>query len=525
MSSPTDTAAWHALRSHSAHFREGNSRLSGLFAADPSRADMFSRQHDNLLLDFSRNYITEDTLTLLLELAREQNVPSAITSMFAGDNINSSEARPALHIALREPETNHRFPELTVALARMARLVDSIRKGDWVGYSGMPIRDVVNLGVGGSDLGPALVVSALERPNARDIAVHFVSNIDPAQLAMTLARLNPETTLFIVASKSFTTLETRHNAELCKQWLQEHCADSAATARHFVAVTTNTEAALAFGIAADNLLPMWDWVGGRFSVWSAIGLPIALRLGIDSFRQLLAGANAMDRHFQNAELADNLPVLLALLNVWYRGFFDSHSQAVVPYCERLRLLPAYLQQLSMESLGKSVDHAEQPVAMSTGEPVWGTVGTDIQHSCFQLLHQGTEFIPVDLIAIAQPTDSTNIAAHQHLLANCLSQGMALMQGHADTQQPSRAIAGNKPSNTLLLSALTPYNLGSLLALYEHKVFVQSVIWDINAFDQWGVELGKRLSQDVYAALSEGADATVLDASTARLIAAVNAWKR
>lgn len=524
MSSPTASPVWQALQTHSEQFSQTGSRLSDLFAADSGRFAKHSLRLDTLLLDYSRNYVTDETLPLLLDLAQDQGLPAAIAAMFAGDRINTTEDRPALHVALREPEAGHRFATVSATLARMATLIDELHRGAWTGYSGKPITDVVNLGVGGSDLGPALVVSALAKSGRCNTAVHFVSNIDPDQLASTLVTLNPETTLFIVASKSFATLETRHNAEASKRWLLAQAGDDAACSRHFIAVTTNTDAAIAFGIAPDNLFPMWDWVGGRYSVWSAIGLPIALALGMDDFRELLAGAHAMDRHFQSAELAENLPVVLALLNVWYRGFFGSHSHAIVPYCDALRLLPAYLQQLSMESLGKSVDHAGQPVKMGTGEPLWGTVGTDIQHSCFQMLHQGTEFIPVDLIAMARPAAGADGDAHRHLLANCFSQGLALMQGHADQARPSRAIVGNRPSNTLLMSELTPYNLGQLLALYEHKVYVQSVIWDINAFDQWGVELGKQLSRDVFAALGDTNKIETLDASTASLIAAVKDWK-
>ena len=525
MNSPTETSAWQSLQLHSAQFKHRDFKLAQLLSGTPERFQQFSLRHDNLLLDFSKNLATAETLDLLVKLALQQQVPAAIEAMFSGANINHSEQRPALHVALREPPAASRFPVVQTTLDRMQALVTAVQSGTKCGFSGKPFTDLVNLGVGGSDLGPALVVSALQPSRNQQLRTHFVSNIDPAHIDGVLPALNPETTLFIVASKTFTTLETLHNAQFARHWLEAHAGAAAVVPRHFLAATANAEAALAFGIDNTHILPLWDWVGGRFSMWSAIGLPIALTLGMESFRQLLAGAHSMDQHFYSAEPRHNMPVLLALIAIWYRGFFDSHSSAVIPYSQALRLLPAYLQQLSMESLGKSVDASHRPVTHLTGEPVWGAVGTDIQHSCGQLLHQGTNFIPVDFIVAAKATTTTDKVAHQQLLANCLGQSLALMQGYRDENAPFRNLAGNKPSNTLLMKALDPYNLGSLLALYEHKVYVQSVIWNINAFDQWGVELGKKMSRELFAAVSGQQPNTALDASTRNLIDCARDWDK
>jgi glucose-6-phosphate isomerase len=368
-----------------------------------------------------------------------------------------------------------------------------------------------------------MVCDALSPFASTKLNVHFVSNVDPSHLQNTLKNLRPETTLFVIASKSFSTLETLKNAEAAREWLLQ-CADAQATSKHFVAITTNLKAATEFGIEEQNLYPLWDWVGGRFSLWSAIGLPIALALGMDGFRQLLAGAHAMDEHFRTAPLERNIPVITALINFWYREFFDAHSTAIVPYSQRLNLLPSFLQQLCMESLGKSVDLQGKPVNYNTGDIIWGSAGTNGQHSYFQLLHQGTEFIPVDFIAAARSDAPEDSDAHQHLLANCLSQSLALMEGKQDTDSPHKLVAGNKPSNTLLLEQLNPHNLGMLLALYEHKVYTLSVLWNINAFDQWGVELGKKLSTQVFSAMSSESGATHLDASTQGLIQTLQQWR-
>lgn len=525
MSSPTDTPAWQSLQAHCAQFKQPEFSLEQLFSSESNRFRDYSLRHENLLLDFSKNLVTQPTLRLLIELAQQRQLPAAIEAMFNGSNINLSEKRPALHVALREPTDTGRFTEVSDTLGQMEKLVDAMRRGDSLGFSGKPITDIVNLGVGGSDLGPALAVSALQHTVEQRLRVQFVSNIDPVQLGNVLVGLNPETTFFIIASKSFTTLETLHNAQSAREWLLASAGKESAVTSHFLAITANTEAARSFGIKKANVLPMWDWVGGRYSVWSAIGLPIALALGMEKFRQLLAGAHAMDLHFRNSPLQQNMPVILALLSIWYRGFFAAHSSAVIPYSHALRLLPAYLQQLSMESLGKSVSLNHKAIAYDTGEPIWGVVGTDVQHSCFQMLHQGTNFIPVDFIVCARTDAAADRDAHHQLLANCFSQSLALMQGRTDAAAPYRTIVGNRPSNTLLLRELNPYNLGSLLALYEHKVYVQSVIWDINAFDQWGVELGKEISQNLFAAVSGEKPAAALDDSTHNLIVCARDWDK
>lgn len=524
MEGSRNNAARLALQKHSEEFRRREFRLSTLFDADSNRFQEYSLSHEGLLLDYSKNFINPETISLLLDLAEQSQLPAAVDAMFRGEEINTTEQRAALHVALRDPSTNTSTPEVSASLERIEKLVTEVHTGKWKGYSGKAITDVVNLGIGGSDLGPAMVCDALKPFSTPTLNVHFVSNIDPSHLQNTLKDLQAETTLFVVASKSFSTLETLKNAEAARDWLLQH-SDAAATAKHFIAVTTNLNAAIEFGIEEQNLYPLWDWVGGRFSLWSAIGLPIALAIGMDGFRQLLAGAHSMDEHFRTAEPKKNLPIILALLNFWYREYFDAHSTAVIPYNQHLNLLPSFLQQLCMESLGKSVDKQGTPIEHNTGDIIWGTAGTNGQHSYFQLLHQGTEFIPVDFIAAANSDTEGNGKAHQHLLANCFSQSMALMDGKLDLDSTHKVVAGNKPSNTLLLEELNPYNLGMLLALYEHKVYALSVLWNINAFDQWGVELGKKLSTRVFAAMSAETDQELLDGSTRGLIQKVQLWRK
>lgn len=523
MDGSRDTSALLALDNHSAKFKRKEFRLRDLFENDSNRFADYSLSHEGLLLDYSKNFITSETVSLLIDLAESNQLSAKIDTMFRGDKINTTEQRAALHIALRSPTTVTKTPEVSVTLDRMEKLVCELHDGIWKGYNGKVITDVVNLGIGGSDLGPAMVCDALSPFSKGKLRVHFVSNVDPSHLQNTLKDLQAETTLFVVASKSFSTLETLKNAEAAREWLLQE-THATATAKHFVAITTNQGAAMQFGIAEQNLYPLWDWVGGRFSLWSAIGLPIALAIGMDGFRQLLAGAHSMDEHFRTTPLEENMPVILALLNFWYREYFDAHSTAVVPYSQRLGLLPSFLQQLCMESLGKSVDHSGKRVDYNTGDIIWGTAGTNGQHSYFQLLHQGTEFIPVDFIAAAN-SDAAEGEAHQHLLANCFSQSLALMEGKLDADSPHKVVVGNKPSNTLLLDELSPYNLGMLLALYEHKVFTLSVLWNINAFDQWGVELGKKLSSEVFAAMSTDTAQDGLDESTKGLIHRVQQWQK
>ncbi len=518
MTNPTDSTAWKELQRHCADFKRDGFRLAQLFDIQ-DRFSQFSIRRENLLLDYSKNFVTAETIETLLQLAREMGLPEGIDAMFAGEKINTTENRAALHTALRIPTEENSNLEISDCLQRMDSFVTAVHSGAWPGYSGEKITDVVNIGIGGSDLGPAFVCEALSSFSGNGLNLYFVSNIDPTHLDDLLLSLNPATTLFIVSSKSFTTLETKENAEAARTWLLEHSDSSTAVEKHFIAVTTNAEAATEFGIASNNLYPMWDWVGGRYSLWSAIGLPIALAIGMENFRQLLAGAHSMDRHFQTAVLGENMPVILGLLTVWYTGFFDAHSHAVIPYSQKLEQFPKYLQQLTMESLGKSVRNDKESVSCNTGNVLWGSAGTNAQHSFFQLLHQGTEFIPLDFVAVARP-DSNGINAdrrHRQLLANCLSQSLALMQGSNDSSDPHQQLRGNKSSNTILIDELNPYSLGSLIALYEHKTYVQSVIWNINAFDQWGVQLGKVLSNDIFSALIDSSSNANFDSSTASLI--------
>jgi len=513
--------------------------LNLLFANDAERSAKFSLTVDEIHLDYSKSLIDSQALAALAELAEACGMQGAIGALFRGAKINQSEGRAALHTSLRSPFAANAPHAALVSetLASLREFVGRIHSGTWTGYDGRAIETVINLGIGGSDLGPAMVVDALAdfaqgRPDVR-----FVSNVDPAHLTRTLRGLDPATTLFIVASKTFGTLETLTNARAARDWLVA-ASDETAVSRHFVAVSANIAAACDFGIEQTNIFPLWDWVGGRFSLWSAIGLPIALAIGFKAFEELLAGAHAMDTHFETAPLHKNLPVISALIAYWYRQYGASPSTAVVPYSQDLSLFPAYLQQLYMESLGKSISREGAVITQGTSEIIWGSAGTNGQHSYFQQLHQGTEFTPVEFIALATASVDNADERHRHLLANCLSQSMALMNGDEASADiggvnwdPQKTIKGNRPSTTLLIKQLTPRNLGSLIALYEHKVFALSVLWNINAFDQWGVELGKRLSKDVYAALCEPAQssgsaesASTLDASTRALVHMINSWR-
>jgi len=533
VSSLTSSPEWQALAAHKTALADQS--IADFFADNPDRFDDFSLEAAGLLLDFSKNGVTAETLELLDALAQAAGLEQAIADMFDGEEINNTEQRPALHVALRSPDTGRPYDQLVhETLHRMAGFVQDVTSWEWRGYAGDPITDIVNLGIGGSDLGPAMVYTALADYHLDGIQCHFVSNVDPSHLEQTLARLDPSTTLFVIASKSFTTLETSLNAEAARRWFLDIQPNEDDLAKHFVAVSTNIEKAKAFGIAEDNIFPMWDWVGGRYSLWSAIGMPVALGIGMDNFRKLLVGANAMDAHFRSAHLQTNVPVMMALLDIWYLNFHGAESRAILPYSQSLHLFPAFLQQLDMESLGKSVTRDGEPVTTATGGIVWGSAGTNGQHSFHQLLHQGTHLIPADFIAVAK-TGSTNKDMHQQLLANCFAQSQALMNGNslADAAAelkaaglddatvkalaPHKVVPGNRPSNTLMLEALTPESLGSLIAAYEHKVYVQSVILGINAFDQWGVELGKVLSKDIYNALVAGGETTGFDGSTNALI--------
>ena len=538
MTSPSRSKAWQKLASHYLNLHHNGTTIAGLFQADASRGERYQCQLDGLFFDYSKNLMTDDTLATLRELADEAGLQQAITGMYRGECINTTENRPALHVALRTPLPDA-DPAFNAAanetLTRMSGFVDKVHSGAWTGYSGKAIDTVINIGIGGSDLGPAMVSTALQHWRLPQMRSFFVSNLDPAHMRQTLAQANAETTLFIVASKSFGTLETLRNAAIARRWYLDEGGDEALLHRHFVAVTANTARAQEFGIAEENVFPLWGWVGGRYSLWSAIGLPIALSIGMAPFRALLAGARRADEHFRDAPFERNIPVIMGLLSVWYGGFAGATSQVVLPYSQELHLFPAFMQQLEMESLGKSVDRDGNRLLVPSGPVVWGSAGSNGQHSFHQLLHQGTHYIPADFIAIVHTHFEADAEQHRRLLASCFSQSQALMQGKSQRQAFNELLAegmdegaayalakhkvvpGNKPSNTLLLEQLDPQSLGTLIALYEHKVFVESVIWQINAFDQWGVELGKQLGEQVFTALNAESDCDRFDASTNALI--------
>ena len=541
MQPPAFTAApaYQALLSHYDQAQHWSMR--DLFAQEPTRFSRYSLEAAGLFLDYSKNRFTQTTLDLLLQLARERSVEAQRDAMFSGAKINVTESRAVLHTALRAPSTMRMQLDgediggaIHATLAHMQVFSDQVRSGAWLGASGQVITDVVNIGIGGSDLGPAMVCSALRTFAHARLKMHFVANVDGHDLAAVLAQVKPATTLFIIASKSFTTPETMLNAHAARRWFLQNFGE-ADLARHFVAASTNASAVADFGIDTANMFPFWDWVGGRYSVWSAIGLPVMLAIGGEQFGDFLAGAHAMDRHFCSAPLDQNMPVLLALMGIWYRNFFASTSHVIAPYHQDLIRFPAYLQQLDMESNGKSVTSDGQSTTSATGPVIWGEVGTNAQHAYFQHLHQGSDLIPVDFIAALRP--SHTLTTHQNmLLANCFAQSEALMRGknleqasaecrakgmdaaHSAALAPHKVFAGNRPSNTLLLPALTPATLGALIALYEHKVFVQGAVWGINSFDQWGVELGKELVHSILTELNGVPRTDRHDASTNGLIA-------
>jgi glucose-6-phosphate isomerase len=499
----TASPAWRALAAH--HRKISATPLASLFAADPSRAQAFAIEAGGILLDYSRHRVDAEGLRLLAALAEQAQVREWAGKMFAGEAINTTEGRPALHVALRAAEAR---AEVRETRERMRSFVRELR-GD------ARIKDVVNIGIGGSDLGPRMLTRALRRFRKGGPELHFVSNIDPADLDAALAGLAPETTLFIVASKSFTTAETLENAARARAWLEAGLGGRADLSRHFAAATANVAAAAALGVPRERVFPLWDWVGGRYSVWSAVGLPVALAIGMDTFDELLAGARAMDKHFRTAPLERNLPVVLALLEIWYVNFFGAQTRAVIPYSEDLRDLPAYLQQLEMESNGKRVDRDGNEVDYDTAPVVWGASGTPSQHSFHQLLHQGTRIVPVDFVVAREEIPS---AAQTALAANALAQAAALAFGHATPGAPHKALPGNRPSSVILLERLAPRAVGELVALYEHKVFVEGIVWNLNSFDQWGVEHGKALARALGPLLAEGGDAAGVDPSTRALLA-------
>ena len=517
------------LKSHYAQMATVHMR--DLFAADPERFERFSLQVGELLLDYSKNRITEESMSLLVRLAEEADVTGWRERMFSGDKINHTENRAVLHVALRNRSNRpvmvdgeDMMPRVNAVIDRMAAFAERVRSGEWCGYTGERITDVVNIGIGGSDLGPQMVVQALKPYRHPCLRLHFISNVDGAHVKESLEALNPETTLFSVSSKTFTTQETMTNAHYARDWFLAQSQADKHIAKHFVAVSTNRDAVTAFGIDPAHMFEFWDWVGGRYSLWSAIGLSIVLAVGAERFIELLEGAHAMDEHFCHAPLAQNMPVILALLGVWYNNFFNAESHAILPYDHYLRSLPAYLEQADMESNGKSVDREGNAVDYATGAIVWGATGINGQHAFYQLLHQGTKMVPADFIVSVEPP--TELQGHHDILvANFLAQTEALMRGRtseetrAETGQfvSHKVFDGNRPSNALLLKKLTPHMLGMLIALYEHKIFVQGVIWNLNSYDQWGVELGKQLASRILPELHADAPVGSHDASTNALI--------
>jgi glucose-6-phosphate isomerase len=538
----TSTSSYQSLRNHAAQAREWQMRE--LFAQDPQRFERLSVEAAGLFLDYSKNRLDGRTLELLAQLARERGVERLRDAMFAGEKINLTEGRAVLHTALRAP-ANRPFTldgqdvtgDVHAVLDHIKTFSDAVRNGTWKGHTGKEITDVVNIGIGGSDLGPKMVCLALRQFAHPRLTMHFVSNVDGHDMDAALSRVNPETTLFIIASKTFTTAETMMNANTARAWFLQNAPEEA-LAKHFVAVSTNVEAIKKFGIDPANMFPFWDWVGGRYSVWSAIGLPVALCVGYGYFADFLAGAHAMDEHFRSVPIEQNLPMILGLVGFWNREFLDCPSVSIAPYHQDLNRFPAYLQQLDMESNGKRVTRAGDIITdYETGPVIWGDVGTNGQHAYFQLLHQGTDVTPIDFIAALRPAHEFH-NHHAALLANCFAQSEAFMKGKtadevrqdlagqpADEIErlvPHKTFPGNRPSNTILMDYLNPATLGALIALYEHKVFVQGALWDVNSYDQWGVELGKVLAKKIEAELNGDAQPAQHDSSTNGLIARAKA---
>jgi len=539
MSTLTASAPWQQLQTHAG--RMAKIQMRDLFAADPRRFEHFSLRLEDLLFDYSKNRITDETLKLLLELARSAGLPGKIEGFFGGEHINVTEDRAALHMALRNRSNRPMpvdgvdvMPQVNAVLAQMREFCARVRDGRWTGYTGAAVTDIVNIGIGGSDLGPLMVTEALRPYGRAELRVHFVSNVDATQLAETLRKVRPETTLFLIASKTFTTQETLANAHSARDWFLAAAVDPAQVAKHFVALSTNRVEVEKFGIDAANMFAFWDWVGGRYSLWSAIGLSIALYLGMERFEELLEGAHLVDEHFRSAPFEENIPVLMGLLGIWYVNFFGAESHAILPYDQYLHRFPAYFQQGDMESNGKSTTLDGQRVDYATGPIIWGEPGTNGQHAFYQLIHQGTRLVPCDFLA---PAISHNPLGEHHrlLLSNFFAQPEALMLGkteaeaRADMQAaglseaqieallPHRVFAGNRPTNSLLFRQLTPRMLGMLIALYEHKIFVQGAIWNLNSFDQWGVELGKQLAKAILPDLAGSQTVVGHDSSTCGLI--------
>lgn len=534
----TDLNAWKALEKNYAVMR--NEKMRDMFAENPDRFAEFSVDAGDFLLDYSKNRINQETMSLLIELAKESGIELAREKMFSGDKINNTEGRAVLHTALRNRSDRPVYvdgkdvmPQIRAVLEKMKTFSDAVRSGEWKGETGKAITDVVNIGIGGSDLGPVMVVEALKKYGQDGLDVHFVSNVDGTHMAETLKRLDPETTLFIVASKTFTTQETLTNAQTARKWLVDALGEKA-VAKHFVALSTNTAEVEKFGIDPANMFEFWDWVGGRYSLWSAIGLSIAIAVGYGNFIELLTGAYEMDEHFRKAPLAANIPVILAVLGIWYHNFFGAEAYAVLPYDQYLHRLPAYLQQADMESNGKGVTKDGRPVPYTTGPILFGEPGTNGQHSFYQLIHQGTHLIPCDFIVPAVSLNETG-DHHPILLSNVFAQAEALMKGKTAAEVraeleaqgmaeekieallPHKVFQGNRPSNVILVPQFDPRTLGKLIAMYEHKIFVQGVIWNVNSYDQWGVELGKQLAKKILPEIRGGKTVTTHDSSTNGLI--------
>jgi glucose-6-phosphate isomerase len=541
---PTTTKAWKELEAYFATFK--GTQMKNLFASDTHRFGKYSVKFEDMLVDFSKNIVDDHIFSLLMQLAQECGLKDAITSQFTGERINKTENRPVLHSALRNRGNSPVYvdgkdvmPDINRVLAQMKDFSESIISGVWKGYTGKPISDIVNIGIGGSDLGPLMVTEALKHYQKENIKLHFVSNVDGTHIAETLKLVNPETTLFIIASKTFTTQETMTNAESAKSWFLSHAINTDFVKNHFVALSTNAKAVAAFGIDTKNMFEFWDWVGGRYSLWSAIGLSIACGIGFENFTELLEGANAMDKHFSETEFEKNIPVILAAIGIWYNNFYGAETEAILPYDQYLHRFAAYFQQGNMESNGKYIDRSGKKVTYQTGPILWGEPGTNGQHAFYQLIHQGTKMIPCDFMA---PAISHNPLSDHHpkLLANFFAQTGALMlgktagqveaelksagksQSEIDEMLPYMVFEGNIPTNSFLFKKLTPRTLGSLIAMYEQKIFVQGVIWNVYSFDQWGVQLGKQLANIILPELEGDSEVNSLDASTNGLI---NEYKR
>jgi glucose-6-phosphate isomerase len=542
---PTSTSAWKQLSIHAEAMKKVHMRA--LFANDPARFTSFSQTDGNLLFDYSKNILTQETLHLLMELARECGLPEAIESMFEGEKINRTENRAVLHTALRnlsgqsfQTDGKDIMPDILRVLSQMKGICQKVHSGEWTGYTGKPIKHIVNIGIGGSDLGPVMVTEALKPYWVDGIQVHFVSNVDGTHIAECLKVIEADSTLFLIASKTFTTQETMTNAHSARNWFIEKSGDEAHVAKHFVALSTNEKAVTAFGIDKANMFEFWDWVGGRYSLWSAIGLSIALTIGYDNFEQLLAGAHAMDMHFKNQPLEENIPVKMALIGIWYVNFFGVQSEAILPYDQYLHRFAAYFQQGNMESNGKYVDRNGKPLTYASGPVIWGEPGTNGQHAFYQLIHQGTLLIPCDFIA---PAISHNPIGDHHpkLLSNFFAQTEALMNGKTKEEVetelnglseeekkmlvPFKIFEGNRPTNSFLVKQMNPFELGKLIAAYEHKIFVQGVLWNIFSFDQWGVELGKQLANKILPELVSNHQVNSHDQSTNGLINQYKHWAK